>query len=162
MNANTTTNRLVGVINACLRQELMSCTQIQILDPATMSQPSTTTKEAPTTSEGPMSDTPSQSNGKLSIAGLKRSASNVLQSQQAQAGTRVLKAAGRTIVGAHPIWLMGEALTGRVSGRGRGGSTHAPRGVVGSYYLHFNRRLALSSRKGERNSLQLQRNCSTF
>lgn len=83
--------------------------------------PSTPAKETPlpppTPSEGDTgskSGTPSRSKSRLSIAGLKRSASNVLQSQEGQAGKRALKAYGRTIVGMSPIWLMGEALTGRV------------------------------------------------
>lgn len=84
-------------------------------------QASTPAKETPlppvTPSEGAEasnSGTPSRSKSRLSIAGLRRSATNALQSAEGQAGKRALKAYGKTIVGMSPIWLMGEALTGRV------------------------------------------------
>jgi hypothetical protein len=58
---------------------------------------------------------PARNKSIFSIQGLKRSASNALQSAEGQAGTRLLKGGAKTIVGLHPIFLMGEALTGRVS-----------------------------------------------
>lgn len=47
-----------------------------------------------------------------------------MQSQEAQSGKKVITAYGKTLVGMSPIWLMGEALTGRKVGsqfrRGKG------------------------------------------
>jgi hypothetical protein len=77
------------------------------LPPVTPSEPAANGAEGSNTAPKPKS--------RLSIAGLTRSASKALSSQEAQSGKRMLAAAGKTLVGAHPIWLMGEALTGRVS-----------------------------------------------
>ncbi|KAG8805696.1 hypothetical protein FRC18_006536 [Serendipita sp. 400] len=87
-------------------------------------QPSTEAKSTPlpasTPSETPGASssaaTPSRSKSRLSIAGLKRTASNVLQSKEAASGKRMITAAGKTVIGAHPIFLMGEAITGRKVG----------------------------------------------
>ena len=38
-----------------------------------------------------------------------------MQSKEGESGKNMLKAYGRTIVGMSPIWLMGEAITGKVS-----------------------------------------------
>lgn len=37
-----------------------------------------------------------------------------MQAKEGESGKNMLKAYGRTIVGMSPIWLMGEAITGKV------------------------------------------------
>ncbi|PVF95117.1 hypothetical protein CPB86DRAFT_828172 [Serendipita vermifera] len=78
------------------------------LPPVTPSEPAAAAESSTTN--------PSKGKSRLSIAGLTRSASKAWSSQEAQSGRKMLGAVGKTVVGAHPIWLMGEALTGRKVG----------------------------------------------
>lgn len=63
------------------------------------------------TSKGPSRTKSSR----LTVASLKRSASKAMESKEVQSGTKFFSAYAKAWIGMSPIWLMGEAVTGRVS-----------------------------------------------